>query len=61
LIGASDHLATEIVELLQLAAAGKLVLDGIVERSVPLDVDVINEAMDDLERFGNTVRTVIRP
>ena len=61
LIGASDHLATEIVELLQLAAAGKLILDGIVERSVPLDVDAINQATDDLERFGNTLRTVIRP
>jgi 2-desacetyl-2-hydroxyethyl bacteriochlorophyllide A dehydrogenase len=61
LIGASDHTAAEIVELLDLAAAGRLVLDEIVERSVPLDASAINEAMDDLERFGNTVRTVISP
>lgn len=61
LIGASDHLAAEIVELLEHAVKGRLVLDGIVERAVPLEGAAINEAMDDLERFGNTLRTVIRP
>ena len=61
LIGASDHLAAEIVELLDLAAAGRLVIDGIVERTIPLDAAAVNGAMDDLERFGNTLRTVIRP
>lgn len=61
LIGASDHLATEIVELLDLAAAGSLDLEGIVERSIPLEAAAVNQAMDDLERFGNTLRTVINP
>lgn len=61
LIGASDHLTSEIVELLDLAAAGRLVLDGIVERSIPLDADAVNESLDDLERFGNIVRTIIAP
>ncbi len=61
LIGASDHTAGEIVELLDHAAAGRLTLDGIVESAVPLHADAVNGAMDDLERFGDTVRTVINP
>jgi 2-desacetyl-2-hydroxyethyl bacteriochlorophyllide A dehydrogenase len=61
LIGASDHLASEIVELLGHAASGRLVLDDIVEQSVPLDSAAVNAVLDDLERFGNTVRTVIAP
>jgi propanol-preferring alcohol dehydrogenase len=61
LIGASDHLAAELVELLDLGASGSLALEGIVERSVPLEAAAVNQAMDDLERFGNTLRTVINP
>jgi propanol-preferring alcohol dehydrogenase len=60
LIGTSDHLASEIVELLGYAADGRLVLDDIVQRTVPLDADAVNAVLDDLERFGDTVRTVIR-
>ncbi len=61
LIGASDHLTSEIVELLELAASGRLALGGIVERSVPLDAGAVNAALDGLEKFGDTVRTVINP
>lgn len=61
LIGASDHLSAEIVELLDYAAAGRLRLDGVVQATVPLDESAINTALDDLERFGDTVRTVITP
>lgn len=61
LIGASDHLTSEIVELLGHAASGRLVLDDIVERSVPLTAESVNATLDDLERFGNTIRTVIAP
>lgn len=60
LIGTSDHLASEIVELLDFAADGRLVLDDIVQRAVPMNAAAVNEALDDLERFGDTVRTVIR-
>lgn len=60
LIGASDHVLGEIAELLDLAARGRLVLDGIVQRTVPLDADEVNAALDDLEKFGATARTVIR-
>ncbi|MCP3995554.1 MAG: alcohol dehydrogenase catalytic domain-containing protein [bacterium] len=61
LIGASDHLLAEIVELLGLAAAGRLLLDDVVQDTVPLEEGAINTALDDLERFGDTVRTVITP
>lgn len=61
LIGTSDHLASEIGELLTFAAEGRLRLDDIVQRTVPFDADAVNAAMDDLEHFGDTVRTVIRP
>jgi 2-desacetyl-2-hydroxyethyl bacteriochlorophyllide A dehydrogenase len=61
LIGASDHTAAEIMELLELAAAGRLELSGVVQRRIPLDAAAVNDAMDELERFGDTVRTVIVP
>lgn len=61
LIGASDHTAAEIGELLEHAANDRLILRDIVERSIPLDATSVNTAMDDLESFGNTVRTVINP
>ncbi len=61
LIGASDHLAAEIVELLDHAAGGRLRLDSIVEKTVPLDAGAINASLDDLHRFGDAIRTVIEP
>ena len=59
--GAADHLASEIDELLALAAEGRLDVDGLITRTVPLDVDAVNAALDDLEGFGDDVRTVIVP
>jgi Zn-dependent alcohol dehydrogenase len=61
LIGASDHLASEIVELLDHAATGRLQLDDVVQAMVPLEATAVNAVLDDLERFGNNVRTVITP
>lgn len=61
LIGASDHLMTEIVELLDYAATGRLSLDDVVDREIPLDPGAVNQAMDELERFEGPTRTVIRP
>jgi propanol-preferring alcohol dehydrogenase len=61
LIGASDHLKSEIEELLQHAAARRLQLEGIVGNRIPLDADAVNAALDELEAFQGPVRTVIRP
>lgn len=60
-IGCTDHLAQEIPILLDLAVAGKLVLDDVVTGQVPLDAGEINAVMDRLEHFGGAVRTVITP
>lgn len=60
IIGVSDHLATEIPELLRFAADGRLRLDPIVTRRVPLDAGAINHVLDDLDRFGSATRTVVQ-
>lgn len=61
LIGASDHLASEIRELLDHAAAGRLVLDDVVEKQIPLEAGIVNGVLDELESFAGSVRTVINP
>jgi propanol-preferring alcohol dehydrogenase len=59
IIGVSDHLASELPELLGHAASGRLDLAPIVTRSVPLAADAINGVLDELERFGGATRTVV--
>jgi 2-desacetyl-2-hydroxyethyl bacteriochlorophyllide A dehydrogenase len=61
LIGSSDHLASELPTLIELARRGLLDLSGVVSGTLPLDAGAINEAMDRLERFGDDVRLVITP
>lgn len=61
IIGVSDHLALEIPQLLEWARTGKLDLSNVVTKTVPLNADVINHTLDDLEKFGNEVRTVVIP
>ncbi len=61
LIGASDHLRSEIVELLDHAAEGRFALDAIVDHRVGLNANEVNDALDGLERFGDSVRSVIVP
>jgi propanol-preferring alcohol dehydrogenase len=58
IIGVSDHLASEIPVLVEMAQAGQLDLSNIV-RTVPLEPAEINAALDHLESFGDDVRTVI--
>jgi propanol-preferring alcohol dehydrogenase len=59
IIGVSDHLASELPELLGHAASGRLDLAPIVTRTVPLDAGAINGVLDELEKFGGATRTVI--
>jgi 2-desacetyl-2-hydroxyethyl bacteriochlorophyllide A dehydrogenase len=61
IIGVSDHLASEIPVLLDLARAGQLKLTGVITRTVPLDAAAINETLDRLDAFGEDVRVVIKP
>jgi propanol-preferring alcohol dehydrogenase len=60
-IGSNDHLLQELPLLLELARRGKLDLSCVVTRTVPLNAQVINRVLDDLERFSGDVRTVIVP
>jgi len=61
IIGVADHLAQEIPLLLELAGRGKLNLHPIITRQVPLDADAINRVLDELDQFGDHVRTVVIP
>ena len=61
IIGVSDHLATEIPLLLDLARAGKLDLSHGLIRTVPLEAGDVNDTLDRLEQFGDDVRVVIVP
>jgi len=62
IIGVSDHLVTELPELLAFAASGALDLSRIVTRTVALDAAAINAVLDELDRFSNiAVRTVVEP
>jgi D-arabinose 1-dehydrogenase-like Zn-dependent alcohol dehydrogenase len=59
IIGVSDHLASDIPVLLDFVRERKLDLSGDLIRTVPLESDAINDAIDGLANFGDDVRTVI--
>lgn len=59
IIGAADHLSSEIATLLAMIESGDLDLSGIVTGAVPLEVGAVNRAMDALESFGDEIRVVI--
>ena len=61
IIGVSDHLATEIPVLLEYARRGKIDLSSGIINTVPLEAGAVNAALDNLEQFGDGVRTVIIP
>jgi 2-desacetyl-2-hydroxyethyl bacteriochlorophyllide A dehydrogenase len=59
ILGAADHLSSEIAELLTWADAGRIDVDQLITRRVHLDEAEVNGALDRLEAFGDDVRTVI--
>jgi 2-desacetyl-2-hydroxyethyl bacteriochlorophyllide A dehydrogenase len=61
LIGSSDHLASELPLLIELARRGVLDLSEVVTGTLPLDAAAINAAMDRLDSYGSDVRLVIKP
>ncbi len=61
LIGSSDHLASEIPELIRLVQRGKLKLSNVVTTEVSLVADSINSTLDELERHSSKIRVVIHP
>jgi len=61
IIGVSDHLAQEIPLLFDLVRHGKLDLSELITKTVPLEADAVNSALDSLERFDHEVRIVVTP
>lgn len=59
IIGVSDHLASELPELIRMARVKKLDLSAAVTRTVPLEAAAINAVLDELEQFGGSVRVVV--
>ncbi len=60
-IGVSDHLESELRELIGFVERGELDLGHAITRSVPLDAAAINQVLDGLEAFGGEVRAVVSP
>jgi len=58
-IGVADHLAQEMPLLLEFASRGALDLTRVITRRVPLEAAVIDGVLDELDRYGDHVRTVI--
>lgn len=61
IVGVSDHLASELPELIGLVASGRLDLGSVVTRVVPFDARAINGVLDELVACGGEVRSVVRP
>jgi propanol-preferring alcohol dehydrogenase len=61
ILGAADHLASEIEDLFSMVERRAIDLSDVVTATVPLDAAAINEAMDRLQAFDGGVRTVITP
>jgi 2-desacetyl-2-hydroxyethyl bacteriochlorophyllide A dehydrogenase len=61
IIGVSDHLAQELPQLLEWARDGALDLTQVITRTLRLDSEAVNEALDGLEQFGGEARMVILP
>jgi 2-desacetyl-2-hydroxyethyl bacteriochlorophyllide A dehydrogenase len=59
IIGCSDHLREELVEVLDLAARGAIDLSSAITRTVPLRADAIDAVLDDIDRGTAHLRTVI--
>jgi D-arabinose 1-dehydrogenase-like Zn-dependent alcohol dehydrogenase len=59
LMGANDHLLSELPFLLHLAQQGAISLSHVVRREIRLDADAVNGVLDALDNFVSPVRTVI--
>jgi 2-desacetyl-2-hydroxyethyl bacteriochlorophyllide A dehydrogenase len=60
-IGVADHLAQEMPLLMEFARRGQLDLNKVITRRVPLEAVTIDGVLDELDRYGDHVRTLIVP
>jgi propanol-preferring alcohol dehydrogenase len=61
IIGVSDHLASEMPQLLEFARIGKLRFPPGTIRTIPLDAAQINQTLDTMDQGSGQIRTVIIP
>lgn len=59
IIGSNDHLLQELPLLVEMARRKVLDTSRVVTRTIPLNAEAINQALDMLEQFAGDVRTVI--
>lgn len=61
IIGANDHLLSELPRLVDLVRRGILDMSRVVSQVIALDAGVINRRLDALENYTSDVRAVITP
>ena len=61
LIGSNDHHLQELPVLVELARKKLLDTSRVVTKTVALDAEKINQVLDELEKYGGDLRTVILP
>ena len=61
IIGSNDHLLQELPLLMDMARRKILDTSHVVSQVLPLDAQLINRRLDDLEQFTSDVRAVIVP
>ncbi len=61
IIGANDHLLAELPMLVDMARRKILDTSRVVSQTIPLDAEMINKRLDDLENYTSDVRVVIVP
>ena len=61
IIGANDHLRSELVELTGLLERKVLDMSRVVRQTVPLDATAVNRILDQLDSWSAPERTVIVP
>ena len=59
IIGSNDHLLQELPVLIDMARRKILDTSHVVSHTIPLDAEMINQRLDDLENYTNDVRAVI--
>ena len=61
IIGVSDHFAQEMAALIEYVRQGKLDLSQVIAQAIPLDAEIINQTLDQLDEYTHKGRVVIIP
>ncbi|HWC64864.1 MAG TPA: zinc-binding dehydrogenase [Thermoanaerobaculia bacterium] len=61
ILGCSDHLRSDLVDLMDLAARGRIDLSRAITRRVRLEAPAIDGVLDELEAGTSHLRTIVTP